>query len=197
MKNVISLMIISLLSVQLATGEDSKREEASLRRGAPPLKRELQRSHKGALSRVLQNPEISEKLGLSEAQRTAIDEQMALLEQHQGELKKQIRKAALQQARLMTAEELDEAALMTAVEETGRLHTEQAKLRIRHLLFLRKTLTPEQTQGVRTIMRRRRSERGGERGERSRGEHSDRNQRGERKSLREKGPAEQAENADN
>ena len=108
-----------------------------------------------AMGHALRHPKIADRLGLSEEQRQAIEKEQVNFQKTHGELRAKMEKAALKQARLMTAEELDESALMAAVEETGRIHTEMAKLRIRHLLFMRKTLTPKQIEQARTAIRSR------------------------------------------
>ncbi len=105
--------------------------------------------------KVLRNPEFAARIGLTEEQQATIDKALAELGDKHTRLRQQMEAAALKQARLMMAEDLDEEALMSAVEETGHLRTEQAKLRIKHLLVMRKTLTPEQTTAVRKFMQER------------------------------------------
>jgi Spy/CpxP family protein refolding chaperone len=128
------------------------------------------RDQQGDAARALRNPEVAARLGLTEAQREAIDEGVARLKKGHLALRSQMEKAAMKQARLMTAKKLDEDALMAAVEATGKLHTQQAKLRIRHLLFIRRTLTPEQSKMLqRMIQERRGSHKEGGRGRFERG----------------------------
>lgn len=105
------------------------------------------------LGKALRHPRMAEELGLSEEQRQAIDNRVAMMEEKHAELRGKMEKAALKQAQLIVSKELDEAALMAAVEETGRIHTEMAKMRIRHLLFMRTTLTAEQVEKARSIIR--------------------------------------------
>ncbi|MEO0109075.1 MAG: hypothetical protein ABIK62_07925, partial [candidate division WOR-3 bacterium] len=54
----------------------------------------------------------------------------------------------------MTEDKVDEEAVMREVEESGRLRTEIAKLRMRALLLVKATLTPEQFKALRQLMSR-------------------------------------------
>ena len=48
--------------------------------------------------------------------------------------------AGLQQVELLSADKIDEKALMAAVEKTGRIQTEFAKLRIKQLIMIKKAV---------------------------------------------------------
>ena len=161
MKNVFTMVVLSALLTLWAAGQDleTPQSPAGRRDGQTARMRQGHGGRKaegGLFGRALQNREIAEKLGLSEEQRDAIREQVEDLKQEHIELKERLEAAAMNQARLMTADDLDESALMAAVEETGRIHTQQAKLRVRHLLFMRRILEPEQAEALRNMMRARR-----------------------------------------
>ncbi len=158
MFRIASIILVAMLTLQAVGQEQQPTERRSVRgpAGAKGGGREQRRP--GAdqdimMGQALRNPRMAEKLGLSEEQQQAIEGQLAELQKAHNSLRAGMEQAGLQQARLMMAEELDEAALMAAVEETGRIRTELAKLRIRHLLFMRKTLTPEQIKKARSAIR--------------------------------------------
>ena len=159
MLRTIGIILLALLSLH-AVGQEQDGGVSRNFRGpgadGPPNGRREQRremDQNAMLGKALRHPRVAEKLGLTQAQRRAIDERLASLEEAQIALRSELEKAALKQARLMMAEKLDEAALMAVVEETGRIHTEMAKLRIQHLLFMRQTLTPDQVEKARSIIR--------------------------------------------
>jgi Spy/CpxP family protein refolding chaperone len=104
-----------------------------------------ERMEEGAiLERILANPKVVGELGLSEEQVNQLKTASQALQQKQTQLRHEMQQAALEQAKIMTAATLDEEALLKAVETTGAVRTEIAKLRIRQLILVKKTLTPEQ-----------------------------------------------------
>ena len=117
----------------------------------------------GALSeRLISNPRVQERLGLSEEQRAKLRTEGEKLRAEQQRLNKALEDAALKQARILTGEAFSESELMQAVEETGRIRTELAKNRMQHMLLMRNVLTPDQTENMRKMIQERRRE--GERG---------------------------------
>jgi Spy/CpxP family protein refolding chaperone len=104
---------------------------------------------------ALRNPQVADKIGLSEEQRETISRKVEKLEDRTLTLKYKMEKASLKQARLMTAKDIDEKALMDVIDELGEYRTQMAKQKIGMLIFMRKTLTPEQAKNMREIMRER------------------------------------------
>jgi len=102
------------------------------------------------LERVIKNPHFGEGLGLSDAQVSELRKSASELRKRQEALRAELETSALEQARLMARKNVDEEALMRAVEKSGRVKTELAKLRIRQLLHLRDTLTNEQMRRLRS-----------------------------------------------
>lgn len=154
------------------------------------------------LARAVMNPEIAEKLGLSEEQREAIKNGLHTIRQQQIELRAKMELAALEQAKLLTEENTDEAKLMSAIEKTGAANTELAKLRVKPLLLMKSVLTEEQRASVRTLLQEKRKQREGgekpwasdermERGER--GEDRPRDEMRERLEIRKRERAERGE----
>ncbi len=104
-----------------------------------------------SLKRLLENKVLIEELELT-------DEQLRLLRQAAEELKiaalrltEQLKDAALLQARLLAAPTVDETAVMQAVEKAGSLRTDLAKLKMKELLTLKRTLKEEQQKKLRNL----------------------------------------------
>lgn len=109
----------------------------------------------GMIERMLNNPKITEELGLTEENITALRMELETFKTKTDALGEEMKKAGMKQAELMTAKELDEAALMAAVEETGRIQTELGKLQIQKLLVIRKYVSFEAVQKIQTKARER------------------------------------------
>lgn len=123
--------------------------------------RSMQRgpSHEGLIGHMLENPETAREMGLSDEQISTIRDGLDKLRQEQTELSKRMQLAAMEQAKLMTAPEIDEAALMAAIEGSGDLRTQMAKLRVKSMLLVRKHITPEQIEQIRQNVREKFQER--------------------------------------
>lgn len=106
----------------------------------------------GWMLSTLTRPETAADLELTEEQVTSIQAEVEQMQQDQKTIQAELQASAMEQARLLTGETFDEEALMAVVEETGRLRTELAKLRIQPLLILRRTLTAEQIEKAHAIM---------------------------------------------
>lgn len=124
------------------------------------------------LGALISNPRFAQQLELSDEQvatlKGAVQTQRTAFE----DLKKQVQAAAMEQARLITQQPVDEAALMAAVDRGFELRAQMAKLKIKQLLMMREVLTPEQQQRARSMMQARRNQMRGEqmRGDRVRPE---------------------------
>lgn len=117
----------------------------------------------GLINRIVSSQETIEKLGLTEPQIKMLKEEGYRLKMQQIDLRAALDKAAVDQARRMTEADVKEDALMEAVEKTGRIRTDLARLNVKELLLLKKTLTPEQLQEIRKRFQQRREERALER----------------------------------
>lgn len=118
------------------------------------------------IARFVNNPEIAEEIGLTEEQVKTLREGMEDLKNKAKDLRAEMKKAAMEQAKLMTESAVDEEAVMEAVEKTGQIRTEIAKLQIKQLLLVKNTLTREQIEQTRQRMRERMKKRFERRGER-------------------------------
>lgn len=119
---------------------------ASMRRN--PDRGQQGQRHEEMVARMLSNPKMAEELGLTEEQISQIHDQLGDLREEGKLLREKMKESGKKQVELLTAEPFDEAALMSAIEETGKVQTEIAKLRVRPMIILRKVLTPEQVQIV-------------------------------------------------
>jgi len=106
----------------------------------------------GLLKRIVTSPEFAEEIGLSEDQAETLKADMYELKLREIDLRAELEKSALEQARLMTENTVDEAALMKAVEKTGAVRTEIAKQRVQELLTVKKILTVKQLKKARKIL---------------------------------------------
>lgn len=124
---------------------------------------------------VFRNEKLAAELNLSQPQKDALKAMHAGSRAAMEELEVKLQEAAVRQARLMLADEIDEEAVLAAVEEIGQIRTQIAKTRMQHLVGIRRNLTAEQRALLGGIMRERwRRERGakgeGPRGEERKGE---------------------------
>jgi Spy/CpxP family protein refolding chaperone len=110
------------------------------------------------IERMLNNPKAAEELGLTEENITSLRAELEALKTKTQELAEKMKKAGMKQAELMTAKELDESALMAAVEETGLIQTEMGKLRVQKVLIIRKYVSPDALQKIQTKFRERMEE---------------------------------------
>ncbi len=105
------------------------------------------------LERILNNERMIKKLGLSEEQVSTL--RNGIFDPKKEKIRKRadLQIAATEQARILTESEIDERALMEAVEETGQIRTELAKLHMQGLLLMHKTLTKEQRSKIGPMLR--------------------------------------------
>ena len=112
----------------------------------------------GFMAHILKNERAAKALELSDEQREQLKEVMQRLSAQRKALKTQLHDTAMQQAKLLTADEINEDALMDAVEATGKVRTELAKIEMRGLMANHQILTKKQLRQMREMIQRRRSE---------------------------------------
>jgi Spy/CpxP family protein refolding chaperone len=131
---------------------------------------------------MLMNPRMAEEMGLEEEQITKIRATITDIRKREIQLRADQEIAGMDQVNLLTAETVDEEAVMAAVEKSGRIHTELAKLRIKPILELKKILTREQLEKAKGIVQERRMRdrfrRGGGEERRGKGPGGDREKEG-------------------
>jgi len=111
------------------------------------------------IGRFITTPRAVQALGLTEEQVTAIRAALGDIRNQTEALRSQLEAAAMEQGKLLMAEALDETALMAAVEKTGQIRTEMAKLHIQPTVAIKKILTPEQVKKARAMMEEQRNRR--------------------------------------
>jgi len=112
----------------------------------------------GALiNRIINNPDIgiALKIGLTEDQVKMLREKNDELRAAGIQLRADSELAAMAQAKLLTQDKVPEAELMSAVEKSGKINTEIAKLKVRQVLLLKNTLTAEQMGKLKEVARER------------------------------------------
>ena len=120
--------------------------------------------------RIVSNPAIVDKLGLSEEQQ----DKLKAVGKSGGNVRanqKKVREATMRQDELMKADKVDEAEVMKAIDEVFELRKEMAKEQARRVVAIKSILTPEQIAKAREEMKsfagsrgKGRGPRGGERG---------------------------------
>jgi protein CpxP len=113
----------------------------------------------GARGRFWNNPELAERLKLTDDQRKSMD---AILLQHREklvDLRASLEKAELKLEPLMQDDQPNEAKVLASIDEVAQARAELEKANARFLLAIRGKLTPEQWKQVQAF----RAERGQER----------------------------------
>ncbi|MBN2301543.1 MAG: hypothetical protein JXN60_03405 [Lentisphaerae bacterium] len=161
MNKTLKTVSVMLITVGIATlsGAKENRERRGPEAGAKPGG--VMRGDVGAqiMARVIMNPNVAAELGLSEEQKEVIRENIQEIREQQIKLNADLELAGLEQAKLLMDNPVDEAAIMNAVEKTGAIRTELAKLRIKPILQMKTILTAEQLTKVREIMEQKKHER--------------------------------------
>lgn len=107
------------------------------------------------LAHFVSNPKTAQRLGLTSNQVAALSEKLDAIQKQKVQVRAELEIAGMEQAKLLAAEKVDEAAIMTAVEKTGSAHTRLAKLEIQPIIELKKVLTPAQVAMAKDMVRER------------------------------------------
>lgn len=108
------------------------------------------------LARILAVPKVAETLGLSADQIKTLQDGLTSNRKEIATLQVDLENASMEQARLLTSNQnVDESAVMATVDKAGEIRTKIAKLMIKQLLIVKKTLTPEQIEKARAMIRER------------------------------------------
>lgn len=101
------------------------------------------------------NPKLAEKASITEEQvaklKAIADEKGALKTLHE-----KVRKGTERQVELLKAEKIDEAAVMTAVDEVWDAKKEVAKYQTKRLIAVKSILSPEQIEKIRDALKAKR-----------------------------------------
>lgn len=105
------------------------------------------------LERMLDNPEMREKLGISEEKAGQIKDQLHEMKTRSIELRAEMEKLGLEQAKAISAKELDRDRVMELVEKLGGVRTEFAKLQVEKMLVIRENMDPAKMEEIRGRIR--------------------------------------------
>ncbi|MFO7871645.1 MAG: hypothetical protein R6V03_09475 [Kiritimatiellia bacterium] len=140
--------------------------------------------HEMLLIQVLQNRELAEEVGLNDDQVEKLKDRMYELRKERIRLRAEQELAGLEQARRMAGENVDEDAVMEAVEEKYEITKEMAKLKVKEILAVKQNLTEEQIGKIRKVMRERMRERMKQRKESMKRDREGKHDRGRRGDVR-------------
>lgn len=177
MRTLFGGLIAIAAAIQICAAQEPAQRPRPNRPGDRPG-REGQ-PQEGLLLNLLGDGAAIRELGLSDEQVKDLHAKAFELRQAVIKVRAALDLAGMEQAKLLTQDPVDESAVMSAVEKTGQIRTELAKLQMRQILFFRTAFTPEQRARIHQIFaaRRERSqrndghsgERDGGRGRRERG----------------------------
>ena len=144
MKSLIVVAIAALSCVAFADGgsEGGARPEGG-RRGPREGGMGPMMGGMDPIVRMVSNPAVAEKLGLSDEQKAKLKELKGNNEANR-EAQKKVREATMKQVELMKADKVDEAAVMAAIDEVFELRKAMAKEQAKRLIAVKTVLTPEQ-----------------------------------------------------
>ncbi len=106
----------------------------------------------GMIVRLLENEKLAKEAGVTDEQVATLKTKLEGVRKEQIDLRAELEKAGMDQARLLSEKTVDEAAIMTAVDKTSEVHAKMARNRMKQLLIVKQTLTPEQTAKLREMM---------------------------------------------
>ena len=144
MKSLIVVVVAALSCVAFADGgpEGGARPEGG-RRGPREGGMGPMMGGMDPIVRMVSNPAVAEKLGLSDEQKAKLKELKGDGEANR-EAQKKVREATMKQVELMKAEKVDEAAVMAAIDEVFELRKAMAKEQAKRIIAVKSILTPEQ-----------------------------------------------------
>lgn len=125
---------------------------------APRHEQGRESTGQGIIFHLIDNPKSVQELGLTEEQVKRIREGADETRKSQMKLRADLELAGVEQAKLLTGDQVDEKSLMQAVEKTGRIRTEMAKLQMKQILLVRNNMTAEQHAKLRKMISRRMEE---------------------------------------
>ena len=157
---LIAIVLTATMTAGTAWCDDEGGEGKERKQGREHFRK---RSHRPPaemmIGRLVQNARFIKEAGISEEQVGTFREKMKSMGEKQKELHGKMKVAAEKQVNLLKAEKVDENAVMDAVEETGAIRTEIAKLRVKRLLAVKETFSEEQIEKMRNTMKQMRERR--------------------------------------
>lgn len=181
MKKTLIMALIATLSIAslpvLGQEKDKGEHKGRGERGSR-MERGGQRGGRGGamqgmmMARILQNPEMAEKLGFTEEEAKELKAKMDAFRTDGEDIRKQLMEIGRKQAELLKNDKITEemkAEIMALVEMANEIHAKQAVARIEQMLLLKEAIGPEKIKLIKQHMkermqemRKRRGEKGGE-----------------------------------
>lgn len=159
MKHLMTAFVAALTFATLAQGP-----------AEPARRHSFQPGSMNPIVRAALNPKIAEKIGLTEEQQNKLKTLMDDKDSAKA-LQEKVMKGMRRQTELMKADKIDEAAVMSALDEVFEARKEVAKHQMRRLIAVKTILTPEQvkaaTEALKELRGSRRSEGNGDTAKRS------------------------------
>lgn len=137
------LMTVAAAALALAVFAEEPSGKAGREMRARSSRAMMGASSVDPVMRAAMNPKFAERLGLSEEQAA----KLKALRDDKGKMRslhEQIRKGMERQAELLKAEQIDEAAVMAAIDEVFEARKAIAKAQTGRLIAAKAILTPEQ-----------------------------------------------------
>ena len=148
MKTLFTLATVVLAAASLVAGPKEGRDPGQRgRRGG------VERDSADPVVRLVCNPKVAEKIGLSEEQRGKIREINKANRGNSKELRKALRDAMEKQAELLKADKIDEAAVMAEIDKAFDARKEMAKRQTRRIIAIKAVLTSEQVSKALEILK--------------------------------------------
>ena len=148
MKTLLTFATVALAAASLVAGLTEGREPGQRgRRGG------MEGGSSDPVVRLVCNPKVAEKIGLSEEQRGKIKEINKANRGNSEDLRKALRDAMEKQAELLKADKIDEAAVMAEIDKAFDARKEMAKQQTRRVIAIKAVLTPEQVSKALEILK--------------------------------------------
>lgn len=151
-KTILTMMMLVLAGMAFAQTVTDGRTPKSRRDGGFPSS--------DAIVRLAQNPKMVEKLGITPEQSARLAELSKDGRASGAESQKKLRAAMENQANLLKVQPIDEAAVMTSIDEVFELRKATAKAQMKKFIAVRTILTPDQIEKAREAMKELRSRKG-------------------------------------
>ena len=105
------------------------------------------------IERIINNPDLVEKAGITDEQIKILTSAISEMKKERVKIQAELELASLDQADKLAQDTVDEKAIMKAIEKTGELQTQLAKLAVKQMLLVKKTLTPDQIKKIKELAR--------------------------------------------
>ena len=162
---VITMASLMIAGSGIAGENEGKRERRGEKgeRGGKNRQEQMERHNRhqrrpggpgAGIDRLISNPKIREELGITDDQVARLKDAKKELDDQRKDLIAEMKEARKDQMELMQADELDRKAIMTAINQSGKLRTKMEKLRVKGLFKVQDVLTEEQLSEVKERMRK-------------------------------------------